>query len=45
LIQAVKEYITHQNATPKPFIWTATVDTIMAKIRRAQKTMDKTKTV
>jgi transposase len=44
LIQAIKDYIAQQNAAPKPFIWTATVATIMAKVRRAQKALDKTRT-
>ena len=44
LIQAIKEYITHKNAAPKPFVWTAAVTTIMAKVSRAQKALDKTRT-
>ena len=44
LIQAIKEYITHRNAAPKPFVWTATVATIMTKVGRARKALDKTRT-
>jgi transposase len=44
LIQAIKEYSTHQNAAPNPFSWTANVATIMVKVRRTQQTLDKTKT-
>ena len=44
LIQAIKDYIAHHNGTPKPFVWTATVEAIMAKVGRAQKSLDKTRT-
>ena len=29
LMHAIEEYITSHNAAPKPFVWTATVETIM----------------
>jgi hypothetical protein len=41
LIQAIEEYITHHNAAPKPFIWTATAETIMEKVTRARKALNK----
>ncbi len=44
LIQAIEEYITYHNAAPKPFVWTATVDTIMEKVTRARKALEKTRT-
>jgi len=44
LIRTIKEYIALQNASPKPFIWTATVATIMTKVHRAQKALDKIRT-
>lgn len=44
LIQAIEEYITHHNTAPKPFVWTATVDTIMKKVTRARKVLHKTRT-
>jgi transposase len=31
---AINEYITHHNQEPKPFVWTATVEKIMAKIAK-----------
>lgn len=44
LIRAITDYIARQNASPKPFVWTATVATILAKINRAQQSLDKTRT-
>jgi len=44
LIQAIEEYIKHHNAAPKPFVWTATVETIMEKVTRARKALNKTRT-
>ncbi len=44
LIQAIEAYITHHNRAPKPFVWTATVETIMAKVHRARRALDKTRT-
>jgi len=44
LIQAIEEYITYHNAAPKPFVWTATVETIMEKVTRARKALNKTRT-
>lgn len=34
LEQAIKRYIDHHNAAPKPFIWTKTADQILATIAR-----------
>jgi len=44
LIQAIEEYITYHNAAPKPFVWTTTVETIMEKVTRARKALNKTRT-
>ena len=44
LIQAIDEYITQRNVAPKPFAWTATVDSIIKKITRARKALNKTRT-
>ena len=44
LLQAIHEYIEQHNAEPKPFVWTATVDTIMAKVGRARRALNKTTT-
>lgn len=34
LIKAILEYIEHNNENPKPFIWTATADLILDKVKR-----------
>ena len=44
LIQAIDDYIAHHNDAPKPVVWTATVPTIMAKISRARKALNKSRT-
>jgi transposase len=36
LIAAIEEYLTAHNDDPKPFVWTAEIDTIMEKISRAR---------
>ena len=36
LIAAIEAYLSANNDSPRPFIWTATVDEIMAKIRRGR---------
>ncbi len=36
LVQAIEEYIAANNENPKPFIWSATVESIMAKIARCK---------
>jgi transposase len=33
LIKQIRDYITHWNASAKPFTWTATADEILAKVR------------
>ena len=33
LIKQIREYMTHWNASAKPFIWTATADEILTKVR------------
>jgi len=33
LEKAISEYITHHNAAPKPFVWTATADMIFGRIQ------------
>ena len=40
LIAAITEYIELTNVNPKPFVWTATVETILAKIKRANEALD-----
>jgi len=40
LIAAINQYITATNANPKPFVWTATVETILSKVKRANEVLD-----
>ena len=37
---AIRTYIEHHNAAPKPFIWTAAANDILAKVTRARKALD-----
>jgi hypothetical protein len=34
LEQAIENYIAAHNATPKPFVWTASADLILGKIQK-----------
>jgi len=34
LVQKIEEFVKHHNRTAKPFIWTATADSIFAKLQR-----------
>jgi len=36
LIEAIEEYVLHNNDNPKPFIWTKTAGEIIAKVRRGR---------
>ena len=36
LEQAIAQYIEHHKKNPKPFIWTASADDILAKVTRAK---------
>jgi hypothetical protein len=40
LIAAIDAYLTATNQTPKPFVWTATADSLLAKVRRSRMTID-----
>jgi transposase len=40
LIGAIKEFLAAWNENPKPFIWTATVDSIVAKLARCRQTLE-----
>ena len=40
LIAAIESYLTANNTDPKPFVWTATTDQILAKVRRGRVTLD-----
>lgn len=40
LTAAINDFLTHWNTHPKPFVWTATVDAIMAKISKCRQTLE-----
>jgi transposase len=40
LITAIEKYLQAHNAEPTPFVWTATAETILAKVARARRTLD-----
>ena len=41
LIGAIQEYINEHNSCPKPFIWTASANDILAKVKRARAKLNK----
>ena len=41
LKQAIDEFLAAWNEKPKPFVWTATVDSIVAKLARCRQTLEK----
>src|SRR5690349_3177028 len=41
LIKRINDYITHWNSNAKPFVWTATADEILAKVRLVQANVKK----
>jgi len=41
LVAAIEEYLVAWNTNPKPFIWTATVQSIMEKLARCKQTLEK----
>jgi len=40
LVKAVHEFLNAWNEKPRPFIWTATVDSILAKLARCRQTLE-----
>ena len=40
LVEAITDYITHNNTHAKPFVWTKTAEEILAKVARARKVLD-----
>jgi transposase len=40
LVTAIHEFLAAWNANPKPFVWTATVDSIVAKLARCRQTLE-----
>jgi transposase len=41
LIKQIRDYITHWNTSAKPFVWTATADEILAKVRLVETNIKK----
>jgi transposase len=41
LVAAIEEYLVAWNTNPKPFIWTATVESIMEKLSRCKQTLER----
>jgi len=41
LVAAIEEYLVAWNTKPKPFIWTATVESIIEKIARCKQTLER----
>ena len=41
LINQIRDYINHWNANPRPFVWTATADEILAKVRIVEASIKK----
>ena len=39
LVNAIDAYVDHHNEHPKPFIWTASANDILEKVKRARKTL------
>ena len=40
LVAAIEEFLAAWNENPKPFLWTATVDSIVAKLARCRQTLE-----
>lgn len=40
LVAAIEDFLAAWNANPKPFVWTATVDSIVAKLARCRQTLE-----
>jgi transposase len=40
LVAAIMEYLEVNNADPKPFVWTASVQTILSKVKRANEVLE-----
>ena len=43
LQQAIEEFLRAWNEAPRPFVWTATVEKIMAKVQRARQKLEEIK--
>ncbi len=43
LIEAIQTWASHRNQDPKPLIWHAAAEEILAKVRRGRKTLSQVK--
>lgn len=43
LEEAIKEFLAAWNNEPKPFVWTATVESILEKLSRCRQTLERIK--
>lgn len=41
LVASIQEYIDAHNSDPKPYVWTATVESILAKVARGRIALEK----
>jgi hypothetical protein len=41
LVQAIEEFLGAWNEKPRPFVWTATVQSIVEKLSRCRQTLEK----
>ncbi|MHB1857751.1 MAG: hypothetical protein ACYCPM_09995, partial [Acidobacteriaceae bacterium] len=40
LVVAIEDFLAAWNENPRPFVWTATVDSIVAKLARCRQTLE-----
>ncbi|EQD71537.1 transposase, partial [mine drainage metagenome] len=40
LVAAIEDFLAAWNENPKPFVWTATLDSIVAKLARCRQTLE-----
>jgi len=45
LITVIDDYVDHHNQRPKPFVWTASAQDILEKVKRARKVLDNAQSV
>ena len=43
LVAAIENFLRVHNEDPKPFVWTATAESILAKVRRGRVTLEQVK--
>ena len=40
LVVAIMDYLAANNVAPKPFVWTASMETILTKVKRANEVLE-----